>query len=159
MKTLAPYLILALRIALAWWVGLVVVSALFSPAVAGLGGLLLFPPVALLIGAAAAWRQRRAVVGQEGVVSPLAVGRSQSINLALPAPQALRIAESAVKAVFNPGDLRLTDTTATARIRSAGVRQTTLAGLRDDALSIAVSADGAWFAVADSATVKLWKLP
>ena len=143
MKTLAPYLILALRIALAWWVGLVVVSALFSPAVAGLGGLLLFPPVALLIGAAAAWRQRRAVVGQEGVVSPLAVGRSQSINLALPAPQALRIAESAVKAVFNPGDLRLTDTTATARIRSAGVRQTTLAGLRDDALSIAVSADGA----------------
>ena len=142
MQKLAPYLILALRIALAWWLALVAVTAIFSTAIAGLGGLLLFPAVALLIGAAAAWRQRSAVVEQAGVVNPLALGSSQSTHLALPAQQSMRIVESAIKAVFNPAGLRLTDRAATARIHSPARRQTSLAWLRDDALSIAVSADG-----------------
>ena len=143
MQTLAPYLILTLRIALAWWVALVALTSIVSAAAAGLGGLLLFPPLALLIGAAAAWRQRRAVLKQAGVVNPLALGCSQSIHLALPTQQSLRIAESAVKAVFSPAGLRLTDTAATARIHSPAGRQTSLAWLRDDALSISVSAEGA----------------
>ena len=51
-------------------------AAIFSAALAGIGGLLLFPPVALLIG---------------GAASPLAVGVGQGVNLALPALQSLRI--------------------------------------------------------------------
>lgn len=138
-----PYLTLGLRTALAWWVALIAVTAIISPAVAGIGGLLLFPPVALLIGAAAARRQRRAAAGQAGVVvNPLAVGCSQSISLALPAQQSLRLAASAIKAVFSPANLGLTDTTATARVRRPGVLPTGLAWLRDDAMSVSVSPDG-----------------
>jgi len=140
-QPLVPSLILALRIALGWWVALVAVTAIFSAPVAGIGGLFLFPPLALLIGAAAAWRQHRAVVGRDGVVSPLAVGCSQSINLALPAQQSLRIAESAIKAVFNPVDLRLTETAAIARVHGLGLRRTSLAWMCDDALSVTASSD------------------
>lgn len=142
MPRLTLYLILGLRIALAWWVLLVAIAAIFSAALAGIGGLLLFPPVALLIGAAAAWRQRRADIGRGGAASPLAVGAGQGVNLALPAQQSLRIAESAIKAVFNPVGLRLTDTAATARVHGRGLPWTSLAWLRDDALSAAVSPDG-----------------
>ena len=126
MPTLSLYLILGLRIALAWWVLLVAIAAIFSAALAGIGGLLLFPPVALLIGA----------------TSPLAVGAGQGVNLALPAQQSLRIVESAINAVFNPVGLRLTNTAATASVQGRGLPRTSLAWLRDDALSASVSPDG-----------------
>ncbi len=142
MPSFTPYLILALRIALAWWVALVALAAIFSAALAGIGGMFLFPPLALLIGAAAARHQRRAAVGRDGAVHPLAVGAGQGVNLALPAQQSLRVAESAIKAVFDPVDLRLTDAAATARVHDPGLHRTGLAWLRDDTLSAAVSSDG-----------------
>jgi signal transduction histidine kinase len=144
MPAVTLYLILGLRIALAWWLVLVAFAALFSGALAGIGGLVLFPPLALLIGSAAAWRQRRADIGRDGSVSPLAVGAGQVIHLALPAAQSLRLAESAIKAVFGAEKLRRTDTAAMARVLSdPGLHRAGLAGLRDDAVSASVAPDGA----------------
>ena len=57
-QTLTPYLTLGLRTAFPWWVALISVTAIVSRAVAGIGGMLLFPPVALLIGAAVAEARR-----------------------------------------------------------------------------------------------------
>ena len=116
MPTLSFYLILGLRIALAWWVLLVAIAAIFSAALAG--------------------------IGRDGAASLLAVGAGQGVDLALAAQPSLRIAESAIRAVFNPVGLKLTDTAATARVHGRGLPRTSLAWLRDDAMSASVSPDG-----------------
>lgn len=142
MNTGLSYLTLALRVALAWWVLLVVLTAVVSGPFAMLGALLLFPPLAMAVGCLAAWSQYRAQTSMSSDTSPLAVGQSQSISLALPTIQAMKIARSAVEAVFGQVDQRVTENSITARVIEIGLKPTGLAALRSDQMRIVVGENG-----------------
>lgn len=113
-RDLGPFAILTLRIALSTWFLLVASSALCGIVVdvasrgdmdvgvpgAFLAALIVFPPMALCWGLWCAWWQRRALVALGEGSGLLSVGCRRSIHLELGAEQALRLAESAVRAVF-----------------------------------------------------------
>ena len=141
-RTSLAYLILAVRVALVWWVALVIVVAIFSRDVAFLGGLILFPPIALIIGCVAAWQQRRAMALGSSSRSPLTSGERQTISLALPKTQAMRIAESAIESVFGQVEKRITDNAITAHVIESGVKLTGMAALRSDQIIITAADDG-----------------
>ena len=136
MKASLPYVILAVRVAIAWWVLCIVVTAIFSGGAAFVGGLILFPPIALAIGAVAAWLQHRALVLVPTATSPLTLGQRQLINVALPLDQAMRVAESATASVYGALEQRTTENTITANVIERGVKATGLATLRGDELVI-----------------------
>lgn len=139
MKAGLPYLILAVRVAIAWWFLFIAVTAIFSGGAAFVGGLILFPPLALAIGTLAAWVQHRALSAPRLVptaTSPLALGQRQLINVALPADQAMRVVESAVASSYGALEQRVTENTITANVLERGVRATGFATLRSDELMI-----------------------
>ena len=139
MKAGLPYLILAVRVAIAWWFLFIAVTAIFSGGAAFVGGLILFPPLALAIGTLAAWVQHRALSAPRLVptaTSPLALGQRQLINVALPADQAMRVVESAVASSYGALEQRVTENTITANVLERGVRATGFATLRSDELVI-----------------------
>ena len=139
MKAGLPYLILAVRVAIAWWFLFIAVTAIFSGGAAFVGGLILFPPLALAIGTLAAWVQHRALSAPRLVptaISPLALGQRQLINVALPADQAMRVVESAVASSYGALEQRVTENTITANVLERGVRATGFATLRSDELMI-----------------------
>lgn len=139
MKAGLPYLILAVRVAIAWWFLFIAVTAIFSGGAAFVGGLILFPPLALVIGTLVAWVQHRALSAPRLVptaTSPLALGQRQLINVALPADQAMRVVESAVASSYGALEQRVTENTITANVLERGVRATGFATLRSDELMI-----------------------
>ena len=139
MKAGLPYLILAVRVAIAWWFLFIAVTAIFSGGAAFVGGLILFPPLALAIGTLAAWVQHRALSAPRLVptaTSPLALGQRQLINVALPADQAMRVVESAVASSYGALEQRVTENTITANVLERGVRATGFVTLRSDELII-----------------------
>lgn len=135
--------LLTLRVALAWWVALVLLAALASPPLAGLGGLLLFPPLALALGAVAAWRQRTGLGARPDPADLLAVGCRESISLGLPASQALRVARSAVAALHGENGLHLTEASLAGTLSLQGPDVRGLAALQADRLLLRVREDGA----------------
>jgi anti-sigma regulatory factor (Ser/Thr protein kinase) len=136
MKASLPYVMLAVRVAIAWWVLCIVITAIFSGGAAFVGGLILFPPLALAIGAVAAWLQHRALALLPTATSPLTLGQRQLINIALPLDQAMRVAESAVASSYGALEQRITENTITANVIERGVKATGLATLRGDELVI-----------------------
>ncbi len=142
MKTGLSYLTLALRVALAWWVLLVVLTAVVSGPIAMLGALLLFPPLALATGCLAAWSQYRALAPVSAGTNPLAFGQRQSISLALPTIQAMKIARSAIEAAFGQVDQRVTEDSITVRVVESGTKPTGLAALSSDQMTLVVAEDG-----------------
>ena len=146
MKARLSYLILALRIAVVWWLLFILVTAIFSGSVAFLGALLFFPPIALIIGCTAAWLQYRSLVsmpdGAARTNSALSSSQRQSISLALPTTQAMRIAKSALESEFGQVEQRVTENTITARVIENGVKTTGFAALRSDQLAIKAVDDG-----------------
>lgn len=143
MKAGLPYVILAVRVAIAWWVLCIAVTAIFSGGAAFVGGLILFPPIALAIGASAAWVQHRALTLLPTATSPLTLGQRQLINIALPLDQAMRVAESATASVYGALEQRITENTITANVIERGVKATGLATLRGDELVIKATQYGA----------------
>jgi hypothetical protein len=141
-KTGLLYGTLALRVAFAWWILLVAASALFSGLLAGLGALLIYPPLTLALGGLAAWLHHRGLAAASAGASPLAIGQRQSISLPLPANEALRVARGAINAVFGQDDQRITDDTITTRVIERGHRPTGLAALRSDQLTLVAAEDG-----------------
>lgn len=141
-RTALLYATLALRVALAWWLLLVAASALFSPALAGLGALLMFPPLALALGGTAAWLQHRGLGAARAGTSPLAIGQRQTLSLPLPAAEALRIAGAAIRAVFGQEDQRITQDAICTSIVERGHRPTGLAALGRDQLKLLATEDG-----------------
>lgn len=142
MKIYFSYLILVLRVAIVWWVVLVVATAIFSGVAAFMGGLMLFPWVALIIGGIAAWQQHRAMASGSYDRSPLISGQRQTISLALPTAQALRIAESAIDSVFGNVEKRVTENAIAAHVIESGVKTTGMAALRSDQIIITAADDG-----------------
>ena len=136
MKTGLLYGTLALRVAFAWWVLLVAASAVFSSVLAGLGALLIYPPLTLALGCLAAWLHHRGLTAVSAGASPLAIGQRQSISLPLPANEALRVAKGAINAVFGREDRRITEETITTRVIERGHRPTGLVALRSDQLTL-----------------------
>lgn len=146
MKARLSYLILASRIAVVWWLLFILITAIFSGSVAFLGALVFFPPMALIIGCAAAWLQYRSLVsmpdGAAQTNSAVSSSQRQSISLALPTTQAMRLAKSALESVFGQVEQRVTENTITARVIENGVKTTGLAALRSDQLAITAVDDG-----------------
>lgn len=143
MKAGLPYVILAVRVAIAWWVLCIAVTAIFSGGAAFVVGLILFPPIALAIGALAAWVQHRALTLLPTATSPLTLGQRQLINIALPLDQAMRVAESAVVSTYGALEQRVTENTIIANVIERGVKATGLATLRGDELVIKATQYGA----------------
>lgn len=141
MKPVLLYGVLALRVALAWWVLLVAVTAVFSD-LAGLGALLVYPPLALLLGGLAAWLQHRGLSALSAGVNPLTVEHQQSISLPLSAVEALRLASGAIKASFGQQDQRITEDSITTSVIERGHRTTGLAAWRSDQLTLVSAGDG-----------------
>lgn len=142
MKTFAPYLSLCLRVALAWWLVLVVVSAIAFGPFALIGAVFLFPALSIAVGGWAAWRQYRGLAPNLAGRSPLAVGHRETVGLALQAAQAARLARSSVESVFGQVEQRVTERAVYARVMERGVKATGLAALRSDQLTITVIDDG-----------------
>ena len=146
MKARLSYLILASRIAVVWWLLFILIAAIFSGSVAFLGALLFFPPIALIIGCLATWLQYRSQLsmpdGAARTNSALSFSQRQSISLALPTTQAMRIAKSALESVFGQVEQRVTENTITAHVIENGVKTTGFAALRSDQLAITAADDG-----------------
>jgi two-component sensor histidine kinase len=136
MKAKLSYLVLAVRVAIAWWVLFIAITAIFSGSAAFVGGLILFPPIALTIGFLAAWLQHRALVLVATATSPLTLGQRQLINIALPLDQAMRVAESAVASAYGTLEQRVTEYSITANVIERGVKASGFASLRSDELTI-----------------------
>lgn len=114
------FYLLALRIAVLWWLFLIVVSFVMGSMLAWLGrpifddgvasdlglalpffgALFFFPPAALLVGLYCAAVQRRALAAADRLPALLSIGSERSINLDLPADQALKIVHSGISATF-----------------------------------------------------------
>ncbi len=147
MKLAAQYLALTLRVAFAWWALLTIVSAFFSFSVAFLGAIIVFPVIALGVGAIAAWVQYRALSvtssNTAGVapLNPLSFGQRLTCNVALPAEQALRVAIASLTSAFGQINSRVTDSTVVAEVIEKGVAPLGLARFRCDEISITVLRD------------------
>ena len=137
-----PYLLLALRIAVAWWALLTAVTALFSGAAAFLAALLLYPGLALLIGASAARLQWQAAKALTPAPDPLAPGHRQTLSLELPAAAALRLARHAIDLSFGRPEVHEAGLSLSARIQPHGRTGRWADRLHADLLTISASDDG-----------------
>lgn len=114
------FYLLALRIAVLWWLFLIAVSFVMGGMLAWIGrpifdhgfasdlglalpffgALFFFPPAAILVGLYFATVQRRALAAVDRLPALLSIGSERSINLDLPAEQALKIVHSGMSATF-----------------------------------------------------------
>lgn len=113
-RSLGPFSILTLRIGLSAWLLLVLASAFaglafdivfrsdvsYGLSSAFLAALIVHPPLALVWGLWCAWRQHRALGEIEDGPGLLSVGCRKSVHVELGSEQALRLAESTMRAVF-----------------------------------------------------------
>lgn len=151
-----PFSILTLRIGLSAWLLLVVTSALggvvldiafrsemaVGLSTAFLASLVVFPPVCLVWGLRCAWRQNRALAGIEDGPGLLSVGCRRSVHVELSAEEALRLTESAVRAVFVVSRLQANATGVAARVSSIARSQAFWPWRFEDQLRTTVEAQG-----------------
>ncbi len=155
-RSLGAFSILTLRIALSAWLLLVVLSAFFGFAfdvafrgdmahglsAAFLAALIVFPPVALCWALWCAWRQRRALADIDGEPALLSVGCRKSIHVELPAVQALRVAESALRSVLVVTRLQANDLGLAARVSDIAGSNALWSWRHEGNLALTVSAEG-----------------
>ena len=132
----------ALRVAVSWWALLTAVTAVLSPPVALVNAILLYPPLALVIGIRAAIAQHRALSGARAGWAPLALGHRHALSLDLAQEPALRMARGVVESTFGSVEQRLADGTLFVRISSADSRSWWTRALGADLLTITINEDG-----------------
>ena len=137
-----PFMILGIRVGVAWWALLTALTALFSGAGAFVAAMLLYPPVALMIGAAAAVTQWRATRHMTMEVDPLALGHRQVISVDLVPEQSLLISRSAVDASFGKLEQHETEGALTLRVSPHGALTRWPDRLRTDILTVGVQDHG-----------------
>lgn len=155
-RSVGAFSILTLRIALSAWLLLVVLSAFFGFAfdvafrgdmahglsAAFLAALIVFPPVALCWALWCAWRQRKALADIDGGPELLSVGCRKSIHVELPAVQALRVAESALRSVLVVTRLQANDLGLAARVSDIAGSNALWSWRHEGNLALTVSAEG-----------------
>lgn len=153
-RSLGPFSILTLRIALSAWLLLVVVSAFsglvfdvvfhgqYGLSTAFLAALIVYPTMVLVWGLWCAWRQRRALTGIEDGPGLLSVGCRRSIHVELGSEQALRLADSSMRAVFVVTRAQANALGVAARVKSIAHSEAPLSWRFDDHLRFTVEAQG-----------------
>lgn len=155
-RGLGLFSILTLRIALSTWFLLIVLGAIiglpidvalrndmpFALSTVFIAALVVFPPLALCWGLWCAWRQHRALVRIEDGPGLLSVGCRKSVHVDLPAEQALRVAESAMRSVFVVSRPQANALGIAARVSDIVKSNALLSRLYEDNLALTASPQG-----------------
>jgi hypothetical protein len=160
------FLMLALRIAVPWWLLLVALSMTLgtvgaliggtnsfvgdlgmSPMMSGvgiafLGGLIVFPPIAILFGVYSAFRQHKAIGTTSGTAGLLSIGCMKSINVELPADQTLKLAESTLASIFKISKAHSSGIGLAARICDVSKSAALFSNLYENNFVLTVSPEG-----------------
>jgi Histidine kinase len=176
------FLMLALRIAVPWWLLLVALSMMLgtvgaliggansvggdldmSPMMSGasiafLGGLIVFPPIAILFGLHSSFSQHKAIGAMSGTAELLSIGCMKSINVDLPAGQTLKVAQSTLASMFKVSKAHSSEIGLAARICDASKAAALFSNLYENNFLLTVSPvdEGRSVLQINCAPVHLW---